>query len=59
MPAPRCRSTRNRLGSGLRAQAPQRIPLNARRRIEPDSPPEDWPHRRVIGRIPAAGRVSR
>ncbi|ADJ45067.1 hypothetical protein AMES_3242 [Amycolatopsis mediterranei S699] len=59
------------IGHGFRAQAPQRIPLNAIRRIEPtivvttavaratDSPSEDWLRRRVIGRIPGAGRASR
>ncbi|MBE8518574.1 hypothetical protein ILP97_13830 [Amycolatopsis sp. H6(2020)] len=59
------------IGRGFRAQAPQRIPLNAIRRIEPtivvttavahatDSPSEDWLRRHVIGRIPGAGHASR
>jgi sporulation protein YlmC with PRC-barrel domain len=59
------------IGRGFRAAAPQRIPLNAIRRVEPtivvttavaqatDSPSEDWLRRRVIGRIPGAGRASR
>ncbi|WP_410575341.1 PRC-barrel domain-containing protein [Amycolatopsis sp. cmx-4-61] len=61
----------HRLGRGFRAGAPQRIPLNAIRRLEPaivvttavaqatDSPSEDWLRRRIIGRIPGAGRASR
>ena len=60
-----------RLGRGFRAGAPQRIPLNAVRRIEPtvvvttavahatDSPSEDWLRRRIVDRIPGAGRASR
>lgn len=60
-----------RLGRGFRAGAPQRIPLNAIRRIEPtvvvtsavahatDSPSEDWLRRRIVDRIPGAGRASR
>ncbi|WP_103351368.1 PRC-barrel domain-containing protein [Amycolatopsis sp. CA-128772] len=59
------------VGRGFRAGAPRRIPLNAIRRIEPsivvttavaqatDSPSEDWVRRRIIGRIPGAGRASR
>ncbi|KDN20140.1 PRC-barrel domain-containing protein [Amycolatopsis rifamycinica] len=59
------------IGRGFRARAPQRIPMNAIRRIEPTivvttaiahatgSPSEDWLRRRVIGRIPGAGRASR
>ncbi|MEV7096603.1 hypothetical protein AB0M80_27495 [Amycolatopsis sp. NPDC051045] len=60
-----------RIGRGFRARAPQRIPLNAIRRIEPaivvttavaqatNSPSEDWLRRRIIGRIPGARRASR
>ncbi|MEV4058371.1 hypothetical protein AB0J55_44800 [Amycolatopsis sp. NPDC049688] len=60
-----------RIGRGFRAGAPQRIPLNAVRGIEPtvvvttavaqatESPSEDWLRRRIIGRIPGAGRASR
>ena len=60
-----------RIGRGFRTQAPQRIPLTAIRRLEPtivvttavaqatDSPSEDWLRRRVIDRIPGAGRASR
>ncbi|MEU5260253.1 hypothetical protein [Amycolatopsis sp. NPDC021455] len=60
-----------RLGRGFRAGAPQRIPLNAIRRIEPtvvvttavahatESPSEDWLRRRIVDRIPGAGRASR
>ncbi|GHG47491.1 MULTISPECIES: PRC-barrel domain-containing protein [Amycolatopsis] len=59
------------VGRGFRTQAPQRIPMTAIRRIEPTivvttavaqattSPSEDWLRRRVIGRIPGAGRASR
>ncbi|QKV73350.1 PRC-barrel domain-containing protein [Amycolatopsis sp. Hca4] len=59
------------IGRGFRAQAPQRIPMNAVRRIEPtivvttavaqatESPSEDWLRRHVIGRIPGANRASR
>ncbi len=61
----------HRIGRGFRARAPQRIPLTAIRRIEPaivvttavaratDSPSEDWLRRRIIGRIPGAGRAGR
>ena len=60
-----------RLGRGFRAGAPQRIPVNAIRRIEPaivvttavadatDSPSEDWLRRRIVDRIPGARRASR
>ncbi|RSD09172.1 hypothetical protein [Amycolatopsis eburnea] len=60
-----------RIGRGFRAQAPQRIPMNAIRRAEPtivvtdavahatDSPSQDWLRRTVIDRIPGAGRASR
>ncbi|MEV6876220.1 hypothetical protein [Amycolatopsis sp. NPDC051128] len=60
-----------RIGRGFRAQAPQRIPMNAIRRFEPTivvttaiaeatgSPSEDWLRRKVIGRIPGAGHASR
>ncbi|WP_033262981.1 PRC-barrel domain-containing protein [Amycolatopsis vancoresmycina] len=59
------------IGRGFRAGAPQRIPLNAIRRVEPtivvttavaqatDSPSEDWLRRKIVGRIPGAGRASR
>jgi sporulation protein YlmC with PRC-barrel domain len=58
-----------RIGRGFRAEAPQRIPLNAIRQVEPtivvttavahatDSPSEDWLRRRIIDRIPGAGRA--
>ncbi len=60
-----------RLGRGFRAEPPQRIPLSAIRRIEPtivitnavahqtSSPSEDWLRRKVVARIPGAGRASR
>jgi sporulation protein YlmC with PRC-barrel domain len=60
-----------RLGRGFRTEAPQRIPMNAIRRIEPTivvttavahattSPSEDWLRRRLVDRIPGAGRASR
>jgi sporulation protein YlmC with PRC-barrel domain len=60
-----------RIGRGFRTEAPQRIPMNAIRRVEPtivvttavaqatDSPSEDWLRRRVVDRIPGAGRASR
>jgi sporulation protein YlmC with PRC-barrel domain len=58
-----------RIGRGFRAEAPQRIPMNAIRQVEPtivvttavahatDSPSEDWLRRRIIDRIPGAGRA--
>jgi sporulation protein YlmC with PRC-barrel domain len=58
-----------RIGRGFRAEAPQRIPINAIRQVEPtivvttavahatDSPSEDWLRRRIIDRIPGAGRA--
>lgn len=61
----------HRIGRGFRARAPQRIPMNGIREVEPtivvttavaratESPSEDWLRRRVIGRIPGAGRASR
>lgn len=60
-----------RLGRGFRAQAPQRIPMNAIRRVEPaivvttavaratDSPSQDWLRRKVVDRIPGAGNARR
>jgi sporulation protein YlmC with PRC-barrel domain len=60
-----------RLGRGFRTQAPQRIPMNAIRQVEPtivvtaavahatDSPSEDWLRRTIIDRIPGAGNAGR
>ncbi|WP_410671504.1 PRC-barrel domain-containing protein [Amycolatopsis sp. cmx-4-68] len=60
-----------RIGRGFRTQAPQRIPLNAIRRVEPTvvvttavaqattSPSQDWLRRRIVDRIPGAGRAGR
>jgi sporulation protein YlmC with PRC-barrel domain len=60
-----------RIGRGFRTEAPQRIPMNAIRRVEPtivvttavaqatDSPSEDWLRRKLVDRIPGAGRASR
>jgi sporulation protein YlmC with PRC-barrel domain len=59
-----------RIGRGFRTQAPQRIPMNAIRGVEPTvvvttavaqattSPSEDWLRRKVVDRIPGAGRAS-
>ncbi|MEV4146186.1 hypothetical protein AB0J40_21115 [Amycolatopsis sp. NPDC049691] len=60
-----------RIGRGFRTGAPQRIPMNAIRRAEPAivvttavahatrSPSQEWLRRKVIDRIPGAGRASR
>jgi sporulation protein YlmC with PRC-barrel domain len=60
-----------RIGRGFRTQAPQRIPLNAIRRVEPTvvvttavaqattSPSQDWLRRRIVDRVPGAGRAGR
>jgi sporulation protein YlmC with PRC-barrel domain len=60
-----------RIGRGFRTKAPQRIPMNAIRQVEPtivvtaavahatDSPSEDWLRRTIIDRIPGAGNAGR